>query len=275
MGLRRSWLVVVVPGLIMLACPRLWVSAFVIRASFGFRISDLLTQASFVIRHWSWLCQPSFFRGGCGNRRGAGDSSGGLGRERGLSEGHFVLGVHAIARGINNCWGDKNNEVLFLSVLGLAAEKAADEGYVTQHGYFVLEANNILRNQAAEGDGLAVPDIDGGNDLANTETRQDRGHEHRARDRREGARRQHGGRVIVAGEFREGGGDGEVDVEAIREDVRDDVEDGSQLDLLGNGKDEGGADGVDVVDLGEGLLRGQRQQGQTGARRSANDERRM
>jgi len=83
----------------------------------------------------------------------------------------ILVRVHAVAGRVNNGRRDKDHEVALKGPGGLAPEEPTGEGQVSQNRHLVLNARNVLRDEAAQDDGLAVPDDRAGDDLAQAKCR--------------------------------------------------------------------------------------------------------
>src|SRR5438132_46293 len=77
-----------------------------------------------------------------------------------------------IARWINDGGRDEDHEVSLAAGTGLAAEQAADERKISQHGNFIFYFGDVFSNEAAQHDGLAIPDNNAGGYLANAKVGQ-------------------------------------------------------------------------------------------------------
>jgi len=100
------------------------------------------------------------------------DSDGPLRWNRVRIERHFVVSVEAIPGRIDNRGSNKNDEVLFAGGARLAAEQTADQREIAEDGDLVFDFGDILSNQAAKYDGLAIPHDGAGGDLTKPEVRQ-------------------------------------------------------------------------------------------------------
>ncbi len=94
-----------------------------------------------------------------------------LRRDRILCKRQFVIRMKPVAGGIHNRRGDKNHQVLFDRYLHLALKETADNRQITHHRHLVLLGLGRGRNQPAQNDRLAIPNIHRGEDLSNIEAR--------------------------------------------------------------------------------------------------------
>src|SRR6266852_5033855 len=100
------------------------------------------------------------------------DSDGPLRRNRIWIEGHFVVGMKAIPRWIDNRRRYKNNQVLLARRTRLTAEQTSYERQISEDGDLVFEFGDIFGNQTAQHHRLAIPDDCAGRDLTKPEVRQ-------------------------------------------------------------------------------------------------------
>src|ERR1051325_2244284 len=96
----------------------------------------------------------------------------GLHGDRALRKGHLVLGMVAVSGRVDDSGGDKDHQVLFLGRAGFAAEEPAYQRQVAQHRHLVFNLGHVFGDQAAQHDGLAVPNNHAGGHLSQPEVRQ-------------------------------------------------------------------------------------------------------
>ena len=109
----------------------------------------------------------------------------------------IIIVMHPISGGVDNRRGDKDQQILLLTVGGLALKQASDKGQVTQNRHLIFNLGNGLGNHSTEDNRLPVPDIAGCDNFTNTKMRQ-RQHR-RDRDANRVARRCLGLRHKAAG----------------------------------------------------------------------------
>ena len=75
-----------------------------------------------------------------------------------MGEGEFFVGVNAVAGWVDDGGCDEDEEVFLFGGKGFGAEEAAEEWDVAKDGYCVFCFGDGFGDEAAEDDGLAIPD---------------------------------------------------------------------------------------------------------------------
>ena len=115
----------------------------------------------------------------------------------------------------------KIRRFFFWRLVDLVAEEPADDGEVPEDGDLVLDFADVFSDEPAQDDGLAVPDIDAGGDLADAEVRQRQDRFHGSGDAQAGGGLKDGGkgtRVVIADELHDARDEGHLDAEAVSRD---------------------------------------------------------
>src|ERR1017187_9024419 len=121
---------------------------------------------------------------------------------------HIVIVMHAIPGRVDNRRGDKDQQILFLTVAGLALKQASDEGQVAENRDLILNFSDSFGYHATEHNRLPIPNIASCDHFANAKMGQRKLRHDRdancAASRRLGLRHK-ASWIVVLYEFQNGG----------------------------------------------------------------------